>query len=427
MDNFYILYGLSFTGNISFLQGWGAWGLVRVKLRYGAYREDIERFVRENDCVSMFLGRYKESPITYGDYARSLCMFFKWLRLQDIRLGPKEFLDFAASKRASSVPSDRVWGKNLLLGFGRDNPDLKDKSATYKNTHFLVPVIRFCNDNEVQLTSSKGLIQKVQQRKYGEPAFTVDLARRVLGCLSQRDRAVCMMLLQSGQSERQILVDLNGRGESTIREVEAGHERIRLDFKGRKGNGKSYFTFIGHDAVVELRKWLVIRREWLNNPEIDVKKRNEAEKYLFITNRCGVLTPEQFGPAFRETLEKRGLWTGPFTVRTHMFRKIFESEASPPDRGINKLYVAFMMGHSGGNGAVSKLDMPGGTYDNAPRVYSEIVEKEYAKLEKWLNIYSQHSVGVGLSGEDREVLEFWRTKGFKDYILKKMREDGYEV
>jgi len=319
------------------------------------------------------------------------------------------------------LPSDRVWGKNLLLAFGRDNPDLKDKSQTYKNTHFIVPVMRFCNDNEVQLTSAKGLIQKVQQRTFFEPAYTVSLARQVLGFLSQRDRAVCMTMLHAGQSIRQILVDLNARGKTVIEQVELGKKRIRLEFKGRKRNGFSYFTFIGHDAVVELQKWRVTRSEWLLN--LPLENRRKAEQYLFITRRGAPLTPEQFISTFQKTMKKHGLWTGPFSVRTHMFRKIFESEASPPDRGINRLYVAFMMGHSNGNGTVGKLDMPGGTYDNAPRVYPEIVEQEYAKLEPYLNVYTGKRSVSDLSEDDRAGLAWLRKPEVQEWILGQIRKE----
>lgn len=53
------------------------------------------------------------------------------------------------------------------------------------------------------------------------------------------------------------------------------------------------------------------------------------------------------------------------------------------------------MGHSEGkdsNGirVTHPLDAVGGTYDNAPHVYPDVVENEYAKLEPYINIYSSN-------------------------------------
>ena len=61
--------------------------------------------------------------------------------------------------------------------------------------------------------------------------------------------------------------------------------------------------------------------------------------------------------------------------------------------GVSKAYVTFMMGHSEGkdsNGIriTHPLDAVGGTYDNAPHVYPDVVEKEYSKMEPYLNIYT---------------------------------------
>jgi hypothetical protein len=100
-------------------------------------------------------------------------------------------------------------------------------------------------------------------------------------------------------------------------------------------------------------------------------------------------------------------------VRSHGFRKFFEQEASPPERGISKSYVSFMMGHSSGkdsNGIKINhpLDVVGGIYDNCPRVYPNVVEKEYAKLEPYINIYSGKTVttqGLTISQEDEKTLK----------------------
>lgn len=66
-----------------------------------------------------------------------------------------------------------------------------------------------------------------------------------------------------------------------------------------------------------------------------------------------------------------------------------------------------MMGHSSGNGTDHKLDVVGGVYDNCPRVYPEVVEKEYAKLEPYINIYTgktSETQGLTINEEDQKIL-----------------------
>ena len=105
-----------------------------------------------------------------------------------------------------------------------------------------------------------------------------------------------------------------------------------------------------------------------------------------------------------------GLYKMPYAVRRHGFRKFFEQEASPPERGVSRSYVSFMMGHSRGSGEDHKLDVVGGVYDAAPSVYPDVVEKEYSKLEPYLNIYTGKAIVEGVTREDLEVLEALRDK-----------------
>jgi len=343
---------------------------------------EIEEFVLGSPTVAGWLGKYKDASATYLKYSRGLCMFFKWLRVvKGLKFSPEEFLDRLASARASVKPSERCWGKSLVLQFSRDNPDLAGHSDSAKLTSYLVPLKRFCADNEVELTTEQSLMGVVK-RKFSEPPFTVELAKKVLGVLGQRERAICLTMLQSGQSVTQVLVDINKQVEYVIRELEAGKERIRFDFLERKGNNFPYHSFIGHDAITEIKKWLPLRREILDELGVD------SSPYLFITKTGKQFRPHMFLSQYTRTLQRKGLWTGPLSVRSHMFRKIFETEASPPDRGIDKVYVKFMMSHSSGTNVVKKQDMPGGIYDNAPKVFLDVVEREYEKLEPYLNIYT---------------------------------------
>jgi hypothetical protein len=337
-------------------------------------------------------------------------MFFKYLKVKEkLDLSPQGFLDLLAVKRAKVESSERCWGKNLVQRFSRDNPDLQGKSDGYILSNFAAPIVSFCRDNEVELASEKSAFGGRVRRKFEEPAFTVTLAKKVMALLNQRDRAICMTMLQSGQSIKQVLNDVNGMKDYIFREMDAGKQRIRLDFKERKGNGFHYFSFISVDTISEMRKWRVTRQQWLGKLGIESDE-------LFITSKGKPVETRRFHTHFKELMRRHGIWTGPFSVRLHMFRKIFESEASPPDRGISKAYITFMMGHSGGNGVVSKLDMPGGTYDNAPRIYVEAMEKEYCKLEPYINIFTGKTVELAMSDMEREVLELLSNREMFDRL-----------
>lgn len=380
---------------------------MRVLLQYGVSQSEIGLFISGSQLVADFLGKYKDKPATFEKYSRGLCMFFKWLReVKGLKLGPEQFLDLLAEKRASRRAVELNWGKSLALQFSRDNVDLETRSDSTKLTSYLTPLKRFCEDCEVPLYTEQS-VMGVVRRKFSEPAYTVELAKKVLAVLNQRDRAVCMCMLQSGQSIHQVLVDLNLQCEYVLGQIKQGRERIRVDFAERKGNNFPYHSFLSVDAITEVEKWLPKREQIIRGT-------GKGSELLFITELGDACMPKKWLVEYTHIMQRHGLWTGPLSVRSHMFRKIFQSEASPPDRGISKEYVAFMMGHCSGTEVIKKQDMPGGVYDNAPRIYLDVVEREYQKLEPYLNVYSGKSGAGGaldeLSSEDvaelRKLLDY---------------------
>ncbi|MEM3622806.1 MAG: site-specific integrase [Candidatus Bathyarchaeia archaeon] len=368
---------------------------------YSVSLKDVECFVRENGCVGDFLAKYDWGSQTWLEKAVGLCRFFRWLEVvKGLRLRPKEFLDLHLRKRSAESVEDRRWALRLALEYSRDNPDLRDKALHYRYSAWFLPVKLFCDYHEAPLTSVNGFFRKRNRRKYEDKPFTVDFVKQILGVLSQRDLAVCMVMLQSGQSVEQVLVDVNRQAKYVISQINMGKERIRLDFPERKGNGFRYFSFISKDAIQEIRKWLPIRRKWLEEAGI------KDSEWLFITDAGKPLTPKLFHNRFRQAMIRHKLREGPYSVRPHCFRKFFEQEASPPERGINKAYISFMMGHSTGDGFTHKLDAVGGVYDKAPWIYEKAVEQEYCKLEPFINIFSGRSAEpIGISEQDVETLK----------------------
>jgi integrase len=384
----------------------------RSRYDYGVTREEIDRFVRENTCVQRFLKKYAAS--TQFSFSRYLCMFFKWLRLRKgLELKPTEFLQILAEKRQDKSIEERCWGKDLALEFTKYNPDLKGKSFSLRCGGMFKSINLFCKAHEVELSSARGVYGEKKHRKYPSPLYTVDLAKKVMSVCNQRDRAICMVGLQAGQGAHEVLDKINGQYEYVEREIRAGKRRIRFDFpEGRKGNNFSYYTFISVDAITELQKWLPIRKKWLGN---------RKSPYLFIKRDGSKLTPAAWKNPFRELLERHQIYKGPYSVIFHMFRKIFESEGSVPDRGVSRPYLRFMMGHGVDDVNGDALDVPGGTYDQAPFTHADAVEREYAKLEPYLNIYSQRPVDTSserISDEDMETLKL---------LLEKIKEGKVKV
>ncbi len=384
------------------------------KYAYSITQQDVEEAEKKHKIVKDFLQPFKENDNTYYEKSIGLVRFFNWLKVvKEIELTPTEFLNIHLRNRASQDIEARRWALQLALDYSRYNPDLKDKAQKYRYTAFFLPVKQFCDNNEAPLTTTKGLFPKKDRRKYPENPFTADLIRRALAVLNQRDRTICMCELQAGQAIQQVLVDINCQARRIFREIDNGAERIRFDFDERKGNGFKYFSYISKDAIQEIRKWRPIRDQWLDN--LGMKS-----EYLFISDTGRPFPPKHFHNNLRTTWQRHGFRTGPLSIRSHGFRKYFEQEASPPERGISKAYITFMMGHSEGkdtNGlrVTHSLDAVGGTYDNAPFVYPRAVEKEYMKLEPYLNIYSsplaqpQRSNNFDLDPEDEATLKSFLT------------------
>ena len=357
----------------------------RGRFRYSVSEAEANIFVKDNNCVREFLNMYDLGGITFSEKSVGLARFFRWLKIiKGIEMSPVDFLNTHLRKTKAENVEERRWALRLALEYSRDNPDLKGKAASYKYSAWFLPVKTFCDYNEAPLTTRKGFFPKRGRRKYSGKPFVADFIKRALGLLNQRERAVCMVQLQSGQSIQQVLDDISMQCKRIYREIDQGKERIRFDFPERKGNGFKYFSFISRDAIQEIQKWRPLREQI-------IRKIGKETDYLFITETGRKLSRKQFHNIVR--LAWRKLRNGPYQVSSHGFRKFFEQEASPPERGISKSYVTYMMGHSSGkdsNGIQINhpLDVVGGVYDTAPRVYPDVVENEYAKLEPYINIYS---------------------------------------
>ncbi len=369
------------------------------KYAYSVSAGEVIEIITKNECARDFLNQYEADSVTYGEKAVGIARFFKWLQVvKGIRVSPSEFLNLHLQKRNIENVEERRWALKLALEYSRDNPDLAGKATNYKYGSFFLPVKMFADYHEAPLTTREGLFKKREKRKYPDRLYTVDFVQKIMGLMSQRNRAVSMVQLQSGQSIKQVLVDINCQAKRVFRLIDYGAQRIRFDFPERKGNNFAYFSYIDRDAIQEIRKLRPIRQALLDHLGID-------SEYLFITEKGLPLTRKHFHTEQRMLYIRKGIYKGPLSIRGHGLRKFFEQEASPPERGISKAYVTFMLGHSSGkdlsgNQTNHPLDVLGGTYDPAAKVYPDAVEREYSKLAPYLNIYTGNPAKASASQVD---------------------------
>ena len=369
----------------------------RRRLAYGVIGGEVEGFCEADKFVSEFLVRYKEHPRTWWAYAASLFMFFRWLEIRKgLKVSGKELLNLHIKHRSSNRVEDRRWTVGLALEFSRDNPDLKECSEGRKYQMFNV-VKQFFDCYEAPLTSGKNVYAKKIRRKFKPRQISVQDACRILGFFNVRDRAILLVMLQSGMSIGDVLNKFNLMLPQLKTAIKNRVSRFKIEFDERKGNGFNYFTFISVDALHELEKWLALRAHWLDGKK-DSGTVFVAKPIAVNGEECKAgrpLTVLSFEVNFNRVVRNVKLKDGPWSVTPHMFRKLFKTESRPPERGVDQDCVEFMLGHSSGIQAV------GGIYDKTPELHADVVEREYAKLEPYLNVYT----GVHADSEEQRLKE----------------------
>jgi len=354
------------------------------KTAYGVGGRELARFVEENWVVKSWCQKFSSRPRegwlsgSRRDKARVLCRFFKWLKVvKDVDLSPEELLNRQIRLRKSLDIEDRKWLLRLVLEHTRGNPDFADYADMTKYGIFTI-IRRFLLYHEVPLTTAKRVYGTKRGRKWHRKQINVAEAKKVLGGLSQRDRTILLIMLQSGMDIGSVLNKSNFMWHNQVKpQLNAGCERLKIEFIERKGRGAPYFTYISRDGIHELQKWLNERRTIVRSLLEEGKNVDKAViegEPIFITRFGKPLRAHQFIKQFNRMMHGQ--------VTTHMFRKLFKTEASVPDRAVDRKIVEFWMGHING------IDAVGGAYDRTPEIHEEILEKEYAKLEPYINIYS---------------------------------------
>jgi integrase len=367
--------------------------------RYGVSKVEVDQFVRENEVVAAWAGRYAD---TYEN-AHRLCRFFKWLRMvKGVEITPKEFLNELIRQRASGDVEERQRSLRLVLEHTKYNPDFADIGDQRKYYVFL-SIKNWCAFNEVPLTTAKSVYGKINKWTNRRHQITLAQAKKILSLLRQRERTILLIMLQSGMEIGAVLSKFNFMWDAIKPQLDENKPRVKVEFSSRKFNNFPYFTYISRDAVQELRKWLMMRARTMSKLGLETCP-------IFITRAGDAYTENNFYVTidyYRKhgKPELRKLLKG---FVTHQLRKLFKTEASIPERGIDRNVVEFWMGH------VNALDSMGGVYDKTPEIHEDVIEKEYAKLEPYINIYSgvalrERGLVIDEKEQKRDAIlnEFW--------------------
>jgi len=357
--------------------------------RYSVDKNEVERFVEENPIVRNYLNKYsrgENQSNSHRKHAHILCRFFKWLRVvKRWDVSPLELLnDQLRRLQESQSIEDRRFHVNLALEHSRDNEDFEELSDGRKYQIYAT-IKGFYEYHEVILTRARGGFGKRKKRKYYPRQISVVDLRRILGVLGQRERTIALIMFQSGLEIGAVLYKFSYMWDTVKSQLEAGKERIKIEITERKGYGKWYFTYISRDAIHELRKWLLLRQRIIERAKERLGYINseiEQGTPIFITNEATPYGENNFHHNYDYIIRKRGLKRLPYAKVSHMFRKLFKTEASIPERAIDRSIVEFWMGHTYG------IERVGGEYDRTPEIYEKVIEREYEKLEPFINIYS---------------------------------------
>lgn len=404
----------------------------------GVSKVEIIGWLKENPCVENWLKKFRLSVLGEREKrlnklkeseeklsgsrlnkARMVCRFFKWLRVvKDIDLKPLELLNRQLQLRQSRNVQDRRWLVNLVLEHSRDNPDFAEYADRRKYDIFHT-VKSFCDFHEVPLTMADNVFGSKRKKKNHRKQITLMETKELFGHLSQRDRTILFIILQSGMELGAVLHKMSYIWHSQVEpQLNAGCKRLKIEFDERKGNGTYYFTFVSRDGIHELQKWLIERKKIIENLLQDGKDLSKSViegEPIFITNRGNPLREQMFAHQLKEKTSGK--------VTSHMFRKLFESEAKVPKLGIDREYIKFWMGHT------PKMDEAGGTYDRNPEIKEQICEREYEKLEPIINIYSSPVASRRTDPLLADIQNVMQEEGGRDFfkrLLKRMDEETSE-
>ena len=213
---------------------------------------------------------------------------------------------------------------------GSKHGRLSSKKTTYA-------IIRsFFAHNRAELPKDPSFIMRGDVEKVVGKLKIEDIRDMVLSS-NKCYRAIFLTMFQGGMDTASLLYWSENGLESLKEQLRGDPETIKIDLPGRKKrrNSAPFHTYIGVDAIKELREWL--------------KVRPEGHSSIFITKQGAPVSSKSLKMYWLQHLEKNGFIerggdsSKRYGMNLHEMRDVFRSqwEKSPAKGSV----AEFMMGH----------------------------------------------------------------------------------
>jgi integrase len=354
----------------------------------GLTRAERKEFLAANATVNDWLRN--KANATRDVYAFHFVKFFRWAQAKYGFQSVDAMIQDHIKSRESSSITERKKHSRMLREYALDTA--ANKRLSDHAQHLIIAVVRsFYSFCEAPLTTAKNEFKREIYDRYESKQFGLDDARRIIDAAQQREKAIFLIMLQSGLRIGDLLNYVNFRWSEIKPQLDAGKDPLKLTMYGGK-----YWTYFTTDAIHELKKYIIERGEPKDGEPIFISKFGKPVHRVYVADvlqRIGL----QLGLIPESELKK--LRKGHrYPIRLHQFRKLFKSESSVAGRGFDSRYGEFFMGHASGLSAI------GGVYDKSPELHEDIFEKEYMKLAPYLNIYT------GVQSLEKRVAEIEKLK-----------------
>lgn len=368
----------------------------------------------------------RRSEATAKSRCYHLFHYFVWLKDNKNITSARQLLDhYRQLKKQGNEYEHNDWAKEYLL-----TEKNKKKSFSWREGG-LSSIRGFYRFNRCPLPDERMdlHVREVDAQRLREKAslktMTLEDFKKLVGPAKIREKSELLTMLQSGMGIGELVHQFNvctcdpeyvkNHGHicvpaNVLRQLREGKCPIKvyplIAFK-RSGNDdrKTYFTFIGKDAINCLKEYLVFRKQLVTEKTKEYKILKEREKAGYklnekdtrklrnLENRLQHVTPElkdgepiyitnYLNPIREHSLQiavpvlkkQSGLLDRKFTP--HTCRDLFKTECS--HAGVDDKISEFWIRHA--------LDKYG--YNQLDKMHPEDFEAEYAKVEPVLNVLS---------------------------------------
>ena len=206
-------------------------------------------------------------------------------------------------------------------------------------------------------------------------------------------------------------IEWSNTGLDKLREdLDAGVTPIRIDFpEGRKGSEEHFYTFIGSDAIAELRRYFKVRPDsdeaiFITRYKSPLSEGTARRYWIDTLHRLAIIT--QLNPSKSEPTEQIRYGKNIHEIRDTMRSRWRLS-------GADVEVAEFMMGHS------HALDKYG--YDKSPWDYPQHFKEQYTRAEPWMNILSMDPTVVARDEVERLRRELEEAKRGQNVTVKELQ------